>query len=167
MNPLHTAEDALIKEGAKFVFDIAKMIFHGLGILAKTIDEDVKIHEAALNYCKRYDERHGQIKILGMGNPVPLKDIYTAVQCVSSEYLYVFSTPEELEKRFRETNLEKLFETRDKRDGLDIANQKQFLNVLGQPGAGKSTFLRRIGLEALVPRGDAGYKRNCLPILSN
>jgi predicted NACHT family NTPase len=36
--------------------------------------------------------------------------------------------------------------------------------VLGSPGAGKSTFLRRIGLEAL--KGTHGnFQHKCLPVL--
>ena len=37
------------------------------------------------------------------------------------------------------------------RSGLDVANDErhQFLSLLGAPGAGKSTFLRYIGLMAL------------------
>ena len=39
-----------------------------------------------------------------------------------------------------------------RRDAIKLANKEQFLNVLGAPGSGKTTFLRRIGLEALLPR---------------
>ena len=63
--------------------------------------------------------------------------------------------------------------------GLDVANKEKhgFLNVLGAPGAGKSTFLRYVGLKAiqsyrrgLVDRlltitSDAPYRHNLLPVL--
>lgn len=39
--------------------------------------------------------------------------------------------------------------TKGERDGIAVANQEQYLNVLGAPGAGKSTFLKRLGLCAL------------------
>ena len=35
------------------------------------------------------------------------------------------------------------------RDGTQVANNKQYLVLLGGPGVGKSTFLRKVGLEAL------------------
>lgn len=35
--------------------------------------------------------------------------------------------------------------------------------VLGQPGAGKSTFLRKTGLEALKGK-KGGFKHNCIPV---
>jgi hypothetical protein len=54
VNPVDTAEEALIKEGAKLVFELAKTVFKGIGVLTKTIDEKVKIQEAAFKYCKRY-----------------------------------------------------------------------------------------------------------------
>ncbi|PSB25134.1 NACHT domain-containing protein [Stenomitos frigidus] len=36
--------------------------------------------------------------------------------------------------------------------------------VLGGPGAGKSTFLKRIGLEALKGK-NGGFNHSCIPVL--
>ena len=47
--------------------------------------------------------------------------------------------------------------------GVDLAGTEQYLMVLGSPGAGKSTFLRKMGLEAL--KGNKGnLKHRCIPI---
>ncbi|MEB3273261.1 MAG: NACHT domain-containing protein [Prochlorothrix sp.] len=47
---------------------------------------------------------------------------------------------------------------------LDVVNSKQYVMVLGEPGCGKSTFLRALGLEAL--KGSEGnYRRQCFPLL--
>lgn len=47
--------------------------------------------------------------------------------------------------------------------GLEVANKKQFLMVLSGPGAGKSTFLRRVGLEAL--KGKKGrFEHRSIPV---
>ncbi len=54
-----------------------------------------------------------------------------------------------------------------KYSGLSIANQKQYLMVLGGPGAGKSTFLRKVGLEALRTfyYEGAEYGHRLIPVL--
>lgn len=44
-----------------------------------------------------------------------------------------------------------------------MANEQPYLLVLGGPGIGKSTFLRKIGLEALKTGGQIG--RHCIPVL--
>jgi hypothetical protein len=163
-------EQQIIAEGAKHVAEIAKGIFKGFGFFAKRAVELGKIELAAIRYCERYAERHGHIKVLGMSQPVPLRQVYTSVKCVSSDFLYAFSTPEELEKLFRASDITSFFlQQEDKREGFAVANQTQFLNLLGQPGAGKSTFLRRVGLEALSPRPLIGKSKNlydhrCLPV---
>ncbi|MEM6521501.1 MAG: NACHT domain-containing protein [Cyanobacteria bacterium P01_C01_bin.70] len=48
-----------------------------------------------------------------------------------------------------------------------VANAEQYLMVLGGPGIGKSTFLRKIGLEALKPQSDETkqIQRDCIPVL--
>ncbi|MGZ0170238.1 MAG: hypothetical protein ACKVHE_11830 [Planctomycetales bacterium] len=70
-------------------------------------------------------------------------------QCVSllPDYLQSFADPGEMEKRFREG---RRHDQSEPQDGIDIASQTQFLNILGAPGSGKSTFLRRLGQESLL-----------------
>ena len=124
---------------------------------------------AARNYLETFTQRHGQVKVLGMTNPVPLSSIYTAVQILSPDHLRAFGDHNALKSAFR-TSVR--FALGEKKDGLKVANESQFLTVLGQPGAGKSTFLKRIGWEALQPeksvfRKDLGrvYEHHCLPVL--
>ena len=132
-----------------------------------------KAQRAASQYQERFAKIHGQIKPLGMSEPVPVKDIYTAVQV--TENIASFASREELEKAMRLQGLRNLPVGHIKtRAGIDVANDEQFLNVLGGPGAGKTTFLQRLGLEALLhtPTGvlslfsnrDRLYKHRCLPV---
>lgn len=116
-------------------------------------------------YLRGYTERYGQVRLLGMSEPIPLKTIYTAVQMVDPSVLKRWKTATELEKAFR-TSSSRDFLPKDtsRKDGLALANETQFLNILGQPGAGKSTFLRRIGLEALLPSAERKYRHDCVPV---
>ncbi|MBD1870054.1 NACHT domain-containing protein [Cyanobacteria bacterium FACHB-471] len=68
-------------------------------------------------------------------------------------------------KAYRESKRRQFgFREPSKQPGLTIANQKQYLMVLGGPGMGKSTFLRKMGLEALKGRRREGFHHPCLPV---
>lgn len=46
---------------------------------------------------------------------------------------------------------------------MRVANNEQYLMVLGGPGVGKSTFLRKVGLETL--NGEEGnFEHTCTPV---
>jgi NACHT domain len=123
------------------------------------------IEQASETYAQNYANRHGMMKVLGMREPVPLESVYTAVQFLDRDGISQFESLAELEKNFREQR-DRSFQGKHvkKRSGLKVANDKQYLMVLGGPGAGKSTFLRKMGLEALKGMG-GGYIHECIPVL--
>lgn len=151
------------------VTDIIKK--EGTNAFTKLLSQDLsngakqKIFNASKKYIENYTKRHCTLKVLGMREPVSLDDVYTAVVLLDSAGRQSFTSIEELEKAYRENPIRTLSRNPDKkRIGVKVANNTQFLMVLGAPGAGKSTFLRKIGLEALkVNKG--GYKYRCLPVL--
>jgi hypothetical protein len=117
-------------------------------------------------YAKNYRERHGQVSVLRMSKAMDLESIYVNVKCLDNfarDYLIDSVT---LEKRFRETNQRQFrydFERNKRKDGLTFANDAQYLMVFGGPGIGKSTFLRKVGLEVL--KGNQGnYKHRLIPV---
>ena len=122
------------------------------------------IFHASGQYIESYAKRHGILKVLGMMEPVWIEDIYTRVQFLGDDGIRQYLSLENLEQAYRETQ-QRRFQSREgtKQDGLEVADRQPYLMVLGQPGAGKSTFLRRIGLEALK-RDDSGYGHNCIPV---
>ncbi|MCG8361793.1 MAG: NACHT domain-containing protein [Pseudanabaenales cyanobacterium] len=123
------------------------------------------IIKAAQQYHQRYLLRHGQIKIFPglMKEPIPLESIYTRVKLLDDRSIRSFSTPDALEEAYREAGKRSFQVGSDERlDGMEIANQNQYLMVLGGPGVGKSTFLRKLGLEALKREGQ--IKRKCVPV---
>ena len=136
------------------------------GLMGKKLDENTKelIYTASGEYGDRYFKRHGILKALGMREAVPLESVYTAVQFLDEQGIRSFESIQNLEEAYRETK-QRNFQQQNcqKQEGLKIANQKQYLMVLGQPGAGKSTFLRKMGLEALKGK-KGGFKHNCIPV---
>ena len=125
-----------------------------------------KIANAFHQYNKNYRERHGQIKVfsVGMRKPIPLDDIYVGVQFLNQHTASQYKSPEEIEQAFRERGKQHFDPVLDERqEGIQVANNEQHLMLLGGPGVGKSTFLRKVGLEAL--KGKAGnFKHECIPV---
>ncbi|MCZ8224928.1 MAG: NACHT domain-containing protein [Microcystis sp. LE19-84.1B] len=114
-------------------------------------------------YTQRYWDRHGMIKVLKMSKPMDLESIYINAKCLGNLVRDYYD--ENLENKYRESK-HRRFNFRDdgKKDGLLLANQEQYLMVLGDPGIGKSTFLRKVGLEAL--KGNQGsYQHPLTPVL--
>lgn len=115
-------------------------------------------------YVEKYINRHGILKVLGMREPINLDDVYTNVRLLNEYTIRDFISTDALETAFRESSQRRLQgKNCETWVGVEVASEQQFLMVLGQPGAGKSTFLRKLGLEAL--KGKAGdYQHQCIPV---
>jgi predicted NACHT family NTPase len=112
----------------------------------------------AQNYVRNYTERHCMFKVLGMGKPVSLEAVYTQVTFYP-EAIQTYQSLDAQETAFRE----RVSRNDDRRSGIEVANYIQYLMLLGGPGMGKTTFLRKIGLEAL--KQDKGqYLHSSIPV---
>ncbi len=121
---------------------------------------------AAQAYVNRYNDNHCQVKVMPglMKEPLPLEDIYTAVKLLDDESIQYFAAVDDLEATYRAKGRRSFGSSESPRqDGIQVANAEQYLMVLGGPGIGKSTFLRKIGLEALRKNGQ--IQRGCIPVL--
>jgi len=148
MSSLDTAEEQLSTQTASTAFQLA---WGAISKLGKKAWDRATLDRAMKRYAQGFLSRHGRVKVLGMANPIPLAVIYTAVEVVSPNYRIAYSGIEGISQSLRERKRESLYKSKPT-PGIVIANKEQFLNILGSPGAGKSTFLKRIGLEALLPR---------------
>lgn len=137
------------------------------GKLLKKADIDLikpDLEKALQQYIQKYRDRYGSLKLLGMPQAVPLESVYTAVRFLDGLSIRQFESQEAMEEAYRKRN-KRQFQMRQagNQDGIDVANDEPRLMVLGGPGAGKSTFLRRLGLEAL--KGKEGrFKHSCIPV---
>ena len=136
-----------------------------------------RIANAFHRYDKHYRERHGAIKVfcVGMRKPIPLNNIYVTLQFLDQEMGSKYRSLEDLEKAFREGRNRHLVFSFDKgvfsldegqnerQDGMKVANDEQYLMVRGGPGVGKSTFLRKVGLETLKKK-EGTFKHKCMPV---
>ncbi len=149
------------------------------------IGKNLALKKALVDYVRRYIDRHGTLKVacVRMDTPVRLDEIYTAVQLLdrwtASQY---FADEDALQTQYRKSGQRGFSVTNaDKKPGLQVANEQPYLMVLGGPGVGKSTFLRKVGLEALRTLGrrdfvgkDPGnllvpqaifYQHPCIPVM--
>jgi hypothetical protein len=137
-----------------------------INILDCPLDEKTKklISQASQQYIINYHKRHNKLQILGMQKPVDLDSIYTAVQCLQYSDIRKFESGEGLQELYRQAGRRRFIDKKpNTQDGIKVANQQQYLMVLGAPGAGKSTFLRKIGLEALKAH-QSEYQHQCIPV---
>ncbi len=116
-------------------------------------------------YAQRYWGRHGLVRVLKMAKPMDLESIYINVQCLDKFTRDKYESSLNLEKAFRESNQRRYRSPKDgKQEGMMFANQEKYLMVFGEPGIGKSTFLRKVGLEAMKGNNEK-YQPNLTPVL--
>ncbi|MGL5833179.1 MAG: NACHT domain-containing protein [Waterburya sp.] len=144
--------------GIKFLGDTGVKLLDSAGNLTQAA-QDI-LFRISQKYIAKYTERHGTLKVLGMGKPVSLDSVYTKVN-FQADIICGYQSLNAQEQVFRQ----KAKEDREKRPGLEVANQEQYLMVLGNPGTGKTTFLRKVGLEALKGKGNGEYQHTCIPVL--
>ncbi|WP_052056137.1 NACHT domain-containing NTPase [Myxosarcina sp. GI1] len=155
-------ESAFTKGIGGTLFDIAKKVG---GSTFQVLSDKRKANQASKQYAERYQKRYGLLRLLGMPQGVALESIYTPVRVLNKLSIRNFETLPDLEESYRNSQLRRLQrgECRNE-DGLTVAQHHQYLMVLGNPGAGKSTFLRRLGLEAF--KEEAGkFQDKLIPVL--
>jgi hypothetical protein len=139
------------------------------GKLLDQLDRDIlkpNLKKALQQYVQNYQKRHGELKVacVRMDNPMKLDELYTAVQLLDRSELHYFESADALQDWFRLSNRRGFgYSDETKRSGIDVANQAQYLMVLGGPGVGKSTFLRKVGLEALKHK-QGTFQHDCIPV---
>ncbi len=146
----------------------------GIGILTKVVKEGwervknkrQRSKNASHDYDNPYKKRHGQLKVscVGMEAARSLDEVYVAVQFLDKRKAATYGSTENIERVLQESSERHFDSTLGKRqDGMRVANNEQYLMVLGGPGVGKSTFLRKVGLEALK-RKDGDFKHERTPV---
>mgnify|MGYP002783558110 FL=1 len=147
---------------ARLAYQLAAEILARAG---REITDHAKLKDATAKYCENYKDRWCKVKPIGLDQPIDLADVYVPVKFADRSYLRRKLTPGQYASQFGERRGGLSYIDHDERtDGLKLAQSTQYLNVLGQPGAGKSTFLRRLGLAALDPTEKSRFGRDLLPV---
>lgn len=117
---------------------------------AKTAWQNFDHVKGAQRYAQKVEELYGTMRILGKNEPVSVTDIYTSLSILDKFTAQLRYDPERLNmelwsRKSAQENINRVA-------GMDVVQSIDNLFVLGRPGAGKSTFLRHVTLEALQGR---------------
>ncbi|MBS1771580.1 MAG: NACHT domain-containing protein [Bacteroidetes bacterium] len=159
------SEDIITTYGIKFAEKVYELIKPSLVSFIKDTHGAIKneIYSSSDKYVRSFIERHGYIKILRMPKPINIDDVFINVGVIDEITNSQYFSEETLLNKLKTNN--RLFDMQnflDKEiDGITIANDEQYLFLLGSPGAGKSTLLRKIAIESLKQSKDL-YKVNYL-----
>ena len=157
-----TGIEPFLIPGAKILWELIKSLG---GNSFQSITDILQAQKAIKKYFDKYKSRYGLLKLLAMPQSVDLESVYTPVRFLDRLTIGSFQSLQDLEEAYRESARRRFQrEKSDNRDGIEVAKENQYLMVLGGPGAGKSTFLRRVGLEAFKGK-DGKYQHDCLPVL--
>ena len=137
------------------------------GLLKKRPNQQTRqaISSASQAYVQRFRERHGKLKILGMSKPVSLDSVYVPVRFLEEDEINNSMSIEDMEKACRARNERRLQSSvKRQKTAVDVANEHQYLSIIGAPGVGKTTLLRKIGLEALKGSDETEFYHSCIPV---
>jgi hypothetical protein len=106
-------------------------------------------NDASEKYRAKVKKLYGTMQIMGMAKPVPLDDIFTEAYLLDKPTAFGRFDIELLKKSAaipdaQPPNAERI-------GGLTLVNRSTNLFILGKPGAGKTTFLKYIALQAAEP----------------
>lgn len=142
-----------------------------LGIIKKRPSRQTQrgILSASQAYIRKFRQRHGTLKILGMNKSISLDSIYVPTRFLESSKTNKVNkclsragqTRASYAKKERGLNAD--IETWEI-TAIELANRVQYLSIIGGPGAGKTTFLRKIGLAALKCKNETKFQSNCMPV---
>jgi predicted NACHT family NTPase len=124
---------------------------YGETVTGKTADaakgrwDKFKWKNAAEEYRKKIKKLYGTMQIMGMAEPVPLDDIFTDAYMLDKPTAFGRFDIERLEQLSADPDAPPEAE---RVNGLRLVREKSNLFILGKPGAGKTTFLKYIALQA-------------------
>jgi len=129
--------------------------YKGIGLgdtLTEAWQKTVKWDKAAEAYRQRLAALYGTVHILGKSRPVPLEGIFTDVFILdkrSAEHRFDIQQLREDPSRLEEWQAKR-------QNGLEVIKhyENNRLFILGKPGAGKTTFLKYIALQAVQGKLD-------------
>ncbi|HKQ54100.1 MAG TPA: NACHT domain-containing protein [Pyrinomonadaceae bacterium] len=108
-----------------------------------------KWKEAADAYRAKVKKLHGTMQIMGMAKAIPIDDIFTEAYMLDKPSAFGRHNIEELKKLSADPNSPPPDAKRI--GGLELVNSNKNLFILGKPGAGKTTFLKYVALQAAEP----------------
>ena len=123
-----------------------------------------EVRDDSHQYNENYRKRYGALEDSRVKSqaPMSLDNVSVTVESLWKDEVSKYQSPEGIERVLREES-ESYFGSSPSKDGISVANDEQYLMVLGSLGVGKSTFLRKVGFEASKGK-DGGFEHECIPV---
>jgi predicted NACHT family NTPase len=133
---------------------------------AEAVDLDVLVQQVRSYLQADVKKRCGWMKVLNMTYPIETSAIYTDVNLLGKPlHLRSFRELERSLPEFDSENFDRLWLGQaiedQRRDGIETVQDTNLLMILGAPGAGKSTFLKRLAM--LCYGEDAAHFQALMP----
>ncbi len=143
------------KYGKELLDKAGKAVLEKTGREGKKLWDERQWKESADKYLKNLYADVSTLRVLGKMENQPIERMYTDVNVLgelSAERRYKLSQlPDEYEER-----VGLRWQQKERQDGLKLARDTKRLFILGKPGAGKTTFLKHVALQAI--KGEMGEK---------
>lgn len=105
--------------------------------------------DAAGNYRAKIKKLYGTMQIMGMAKPMPLDDIFTEAYLLDKPTAFGRFDIERLKQLAADPDAPP--QNAKRVGGLTLVQRNRNLFILGKPGAGKTTFLKYIAVQAAEP----------------
>ena len=127
-------------------------------------NSQVMLQRSAQSYVHSFLGLCGTVGSMGSKIKGDLLSAYVPMSFRLHQSVRMFDSIEAMELAFvRDQQRRNYAKYRNDLKGIELANEEQHLMILGEAGTGKSTFLKFIGMEALLhERGQ--YLPNCIPV---
>jgi predicted NACHT family NTPase len=145
VDPLTTTA-ALTGIGAWAWDKYGKLIIDSASGAIKEKWKHVKWKTAANAYRAKIKKLHGTMQIMGMAEAVPIDDIFTEAYMLDKPTAFGRHSIEQLKKISADPDAPPPNAKRI--GGLALVNRNKNLFILGKPGAGKTTFLNYVAVQA-------------------
>ena len=132
--------------------------------LARAVEDRQQSAAMLEQYATTYQHRYGFLQLPGNASGMPLASVVSRVRFWDRLHIRHAASLESGGLEFGEDGQGEVSAVQGEEwGGVEIAAAHQYLTVRGGPGTGKSTFLQRLGLEALNGAA-AGFGRTYIPI---
>ena len=98
------------------------------------------------SYDKAIIQQYGEIRIFGQTTPKPLRDIFTDVYVLDKPTAFRRFDPTALTKHLWNEDRSLSFRHSERQPGEQLLPRAPSSIILGKPGAGKTTFLKRLAV---------------------